>query len=175
MLNANLVDSSSHDATPVTAATVATLLHSHCHLLQDIRYSLPASTTAMSTTLYVLVTSAILLGAENGDISQAIDSALKIFEGHLLGYIIPLIAITILQWILQRLQPPLSKRQSKLEHRGDDGTRLVRLLACASCLSLSTIYAVDETSVEFQRGILCAAELIMEVRVFGWVVWSWRG
>lgn len=57
----------------------------------------------MSTTLYVLLTSAILLGAENGDVSQAIDTSVKIFKEYLLGYIVPLIAISILQLLLGRL------------------------------------------------------------------------
>lgn len=125
----------------------------------------------MSTTLYVTLTIAILLGAENGDISQAIDASLKIFKEYLLGYIVPLIAINILQLLLGRLA---RLKQFKLDHMGDDRTRLVRLLARAYCLSLSTIYAVDETSAEVQSGILHAAELIMEVRVFGRVLWSWQ-
>ena len=130
------------------------------------------STTKMSTTLYCLLTSAILLGAENGDISNALDTAAKVFKEYLSGYILPLIAVAILQWMSLILQ---RRKRSKSDHMGDDRTRLVRLLARAYGLTLSTIYTVDETTVEFQSGILHAVDLIQEVRIFDFVVVSWQG
>jgi len=126
----------------------------------------------MSTTLYCLLTAAILLGAENGDVANAIDTATKVFKEYLLGYILPSTCIAITQWTIRRLE---RLQKSNLDHMGDDRTRLVRLLARAYCLTLSTIYAVDENTVDLQSGILHAAEMIQEVRIFDFVVVSWQG
>jgi hypothetical protein len=126
----------------------------------------------MSTTLYCLFTFAILLGAEKGNVFKTIETSAKVFKEYMLGYILPLVAVSVLQWTVQRLQ---RLRRKKIDHMEDDRTRLVRLLARAYGLTLSTIYAVDETSADFQSGILCAADLMQEVRVFGFVLVSWQG
>jgi len=126
----------------------------------------------MSTTLYCLLTSAILLGAENGDVANAIDTAIKVFKEYLLGYILPYFCIAITQWTIRRLG---GLQKSNLDHMGDDRTRLVRLLARAYCVRLSTIYAVDENTVDLQSGILHEAEMIQEVRMYDFVVVSWQG
>lgn len=122
----------------------------------------------MSTTLYVLLTTAILLGAENGDVSRTIKSATKVFKEYLFGYVLPLIFIACSQWLFARL------KTSKVDQMGDDRRRLVRLLERAYGLTLSTVYLVDETTAEIQGGVLCVKELIMEVRIFGCVVWCWE-
>jgi hypothetical protein len=126
----------------------------------------------MSTALYCLLTSAILLGADNGDVSQAMKTATQVFKEYLLGYILPLIFVAVAQWTILMLQ---RFKRSKSDHMEEDRTRLVRLLAQAYCLTLSTIYAVDETTVEFHSGILHAAEMIQEIRIFDFVVVSWQG
>lgn len=126
----------------------------------------------MSTTLYCLLTSAILLGAENGNVSRAMNTAAQVFKEYLLGYILPLVFVAVAQWTILMLQ---RFKRSKSDHMGEDRTRLVRLLARAYCLTLSTVYAVDETTVEFASGILHAAEMIQEVRIFDFVVVSWQG